>query len=77
MANKSKKAPSSISNLINNIFNYTSICCNAPATKAACAKSDKADSSLGKWKCVKCSQKCKVTRSKYKKEDNVEQPQSE
>lgn len=44
------------------IFEYTSKCCGAKATKPACEKTDKHMATLGTWNCTKCGRKCSVNR---------------
>lgn len=44
------------------VYQYVSDCCNSTAKKPACVKSEKADSTLGTWRCGQCGKKCKVTR---------------
>lgn len=39
---------------------YISACCSVRANKPACSKSEKADSTLGHWRCGKCKRPCKV-----------------
>lgn len=58
------------------VFTYTSVCCDAPAKKPPVERSasDRSESkysecSLGKWDCVKCAKRCKVTRSRAKESD--------
>lgn len=53
------------------VFVYDSVCCNVPAKKEPCVRSeaDKKEkkfsaSTLGSWRCNKCAKKCKVTRRK-------------
>lgn len=61
----------------NSVFIYTSVCCNAPATKEAVIRKEEdrkankySEMSLGKWKCSKCGRNAKVTRSKAKEDSN-------
>ena len=58
------------------VFLYTSVCCKVQAKKPACKRKpeDKAEnkfseSPLGSWRCSQCEQPCKVTRSKFKREE--------
>ena len=54
------------------VFMYISKCCEAPATKPACASSNapklnlgdkpEGDSTLGTWRCTRCRKPCTCTR---------------
>jgi hypothetical protein len=46
------------------VFQYTSKCCSAPATKTPCLKSQDAEATLGTWRCTQCRKKCAVNRHK-------------
>lgn len=51
------------------VFEYTSVCCSAPATKKPCVAVNKKDAltqTLGKFRCTACRKPAKVTVSKYK-----------
>ena len=58
-------------------FSYTSACCSAPATKTPCTKASKAKGatpqSLGTWRCGQCKKVCKVTVSKFKSAEIVQE----
>jgi hypothetical protein len=52
-------------------FSYTSVCCEAPATKPPVERkaedktaNEYSQCGLGKWHCNKCGKNCKVKRSK-------------
>jgi hypothetical protein len=60
------------------VFEYTSVCCAAHATKEPCARqaSDKKENkfsecALGTWNCSKCSKKCTVKRSRVNNTQEV------
>jgi hypothetical protein len=69
-----KKAPAK--KAINATFTYTSACCKVAGKKPPVertpedfAANEYSQSGLGTWRCGKCNQKCKVTRSKAKETD--------
>lgn len=56
------------------VFQYFSVCCNAPAEKPPCAKGPgaigtlgsspkEAEGSLGSWRCSRCGKACKCVRT--------------
>ena len=56
------------------VFNYTSVCCSAPAKKKPCVAVNKKEAltqTLGKFRCGACGKRCKVTVSKYKAPEPV------
>jgi|SRR5271157_1774851 len=56
---------------------YLSVCCGLPATKPACVRVDKKkalEQGLGSWRCSGCHKAAKVTVSKARAPENLEQP---
>ena len=51
-------------NVVDAVFNYTSVCCSKPAKKQALTKTEEAQGTLGHWRCTNCERPTKVTRSK-------------
>lgn len=56
-------------------FLYTSVCCQEPATKPPCERTQESkeanefsQSNLGSWSCTRCKRPCAVTRTKTKSE---------
>lgn|GEM_PF-4960287 len=62
------------------VFDYTSVCCGAKATKDPCVRSKEdrkenkfSECGLGCWHCGQCGKGCKVRRTKVKKEEPKEE----
>ena len=79
--NKKRVVPNK---LRSRVFNYTSVCCDAPANKPPVERSaeDRAEGKfsechLGKWHCSKCGKACKVKRSRIKEDKQVDGTNSE
>src|SRR5271157_1298150 len=56
---------------------YQSVCCSLPAIKPACVRVDKKkalEQGLGSWRCSGCHKAAKVTVSKARAPENLEQP---
>ena len=60
------------------VFNYTSVCCEAPGKKppvqrdpADIAENKYSECHLGRWHCTKCGRNCKVTRTIIKETDGA------
>jgi hypothetical protein len=71
--NKNKKKPAPVIKRRGPVFNYTSVCCEAPAKKPPVERSieditngEFSQCHLGKWHCTKCQNGCKVKRSRVK-----------
>ncbi len=76
MSKKNRVVPKTV-NVKDAAFAYVSMCCNAIATKPACAvpqgekigtrigsvpDPDKRNTTLGSWRCSTCKKPCKVSR---------------
>ena len=75
---KNKKKPALVIKRRGIVFNYTSVCCEAPAKKPPVERSidditngEFSQCHLGKWHCTKCGRNCKVKRTRIKETDGA------